>query len=462
MEKGAVEMEGYKIVNDQGQEAWWDGQNVTPINQFTPKQRAEVQQQGQLLLTNPQAAMEQELAHPSPNLSLSDIKEQPPVGSPPPKPTFTPPPVNVSPGQVLEKLNAPVDYLGDVAGRAVQNAIGPTEHPTLSDVGGALTKAVTQYALPGIALKGLGAVANLAGHIVPGVQGGRMEHLISETQNALQSGLSKAQKSEAGFERAFNARGEGRVPLSNTLKTINDMQAREAEHGIQGGVGGDLQRLEDAIRKKSGAPTLNWIDDEMTRVGEKTKAVQGVKPDKAYQQVYGAMVKDLESGQGITLRAKDEAVRRRKGFEDVIDEFNNLVKTKRGQEGATDINANQLIDKLKKKDFLRESLRDEDWKEITPLLSKLADTAALPPARGVRFGSGRAAALGGGAYALGGPAAGGAVAFLDYSVGHLMMTRTGRQLVKSVLEMPGLPSAAKINAINSIGRLAGKALEQGD
>jgi len=175
-----------------------------------------------------------------------------------------------------------------------------------------------------------------------------------------------------------------------------------------------------------------------------------------------AKVDVSSSGAGFAMREADRATRRVKGFEKLTDEFNNLVKMKRGQAGAEDINANQLINKLKNDEFLKGSLKEDDWKEITPLLQKMADLPVLPPAAGVRYGSGRAIARGSLAgtagYALGGPGTAGAVmtgwTALDYGTSQMLMTKTGRSMVKAVLDSKAYEPSQKLNILNGLARLA--------
>ncbi len=369
--------------------------------------------------------------------------------------------------KVMETLNAPIEAGATAAGRYVQGKVEPVLGGTASDIAGALTKEGLQFLGPQALSTGARLAAKGAAMIAPGAQGGKMESLISKAKEGLQSGLGTAQRSEAGYTRVFDKNTGGKIPIPQTQSTVQDILANEASHGVKGSGMTDIESLQNAIHKQSGAPTMGWLDNEMTRIGEKTRAVQGVNPDPMYQRVYGSMIQDLEkapSGKGILLRAKDEAVRRRKGFEDVIDEFNNMVMTKRGTAGAQDINANRLGDKLKRDEFLQKSLTPEDWKDIEPLLTKLADTASLPAGKGVSYGSGRALARG----AVAGSAAAmlggspyvwaGATTALDYATGHLLMTKTGRSLIKAVLESKAYEPSQKMNIINGMGRLAEKGI----
>lgn len=452
---------GRLVTNEKtGGKALWDGKNLTPVKiDIDPKQPTAAADQ----------AMMQKLASPQ-DIALKTSS----TGFAPAQPQ--------SPLQVMETLNAPFDLAGDVAGRAVQNLVDPVKNPMLSDVAGGLTKAAIQYAGPQMVTTGVKGALKLATMMAPGAQGGKMESLIGKTQGAMESGLSRAQKSQAGFERAVSKIPEGsRTPLTNTLSTLDKLIASEEAAGIKDATFlRDAKRIRDKIQ--SGTKDLRWVDAELTRIGKKTKAVLGVDANPGYKQLFAAMADDLErptraaapltqpikevGSRGVVVRAKDQAIRRTKGFEDLIDEFNNLVKTKRGQAGAQDINANQLMDKLKKNEFLTESLRPEDWKEITPLLTKLADTAALPAARGVGYGSGRAlsrgAIAGGIASMTGMDPLTTAAAFtgIDYATGHLLMTRSGRSMVKAVLEMKAYSPSQKLNIINGMGLLAEKSINK--
>jgi hypothetical protein len=460
------------------------------------------------------------------------------------------------------------------AGRAVQSAVEPYIGGTGSDIAGAVTQEALNYVLPQAGSTGVRLAAKGLARLLPGAQGGKMERLIGKTGTQLEELLARGKRSEAGYQRAVNKIPAGdTAPLSNTMKAVEAIIADEKAHGIKDkALLKDAESLKAMIEANAGAPALSWIDNELTRVGEKTKAVKGVEANPAYKRLFGAMASDLEStkpqslgtytefgkpsvrtvgepasksqivtgrytdrgaptvrtvgakeftattpsgpygdsltsrgaesqiiesgtprqvditqdvflpstqrtvadlgsprqvervatpsGRGTVIRARDEASRRRMGIETVIDEFNKMVKTKRGSNGAQDINANQLSDKLRKNEFLQDSLRPEDWKEVEPLLEKLADTAALPPPSGASYGSGRAMArgsvAGGLSYLFGGNpvTTAAAVTGIDYAVGHALMTKTGRKLIKGVLEMDGLERSQKLNLINATARLA--------
>ena len=211
-----------------------------------------------------------------------------------------------------------------------------------------------------------------------------------------------------------------------------------------------------------------------TTPGVKTSITQWPQPkqvERIAQQTGKTNLKYLQDPEfaakgevchGELLRLKDEAIRRSKGFDEVIKEFNNMIQVKRGTEGAKDINAARLMDKLQRKKFLQESLNTEDWQEIEPILTKLANTAALPAGKGATYGSGRALArgslAGGAAWMLGGnPAAwASGVTGLDWAVGQFLMKEKGRNIVKAILDMPGYESSQKFNIINGLARLAEK------
>ena len=540
-------MEGRVVTNEStGELAIWDGKNLNPLPGkvvTNEKTGAKALWDGKSLMpvkididpNQPTAKADKAVADKL--LSPEDLAlKTSPQG-------FSPAPVQ-SPIQVMETLNAPIDYVGDVAGRAVQNLIDPVKNPTLSDVGGGLTKAAIQYFGPQAIATGARLAAKAATALAPGAQGGRMESLIGKTDDTMQGLLGKAQKSEVGFGRAVSNIPAGtRTKLPATARTLDNLIASEEAAGMK-----DATFLRDAkaLRKKIiDNKDLRWVDGELTRIGAKTKAVMGTQANPGYKAIFAAMADDLErptavaakpgpvrtlgtnieeiggggmtgnptakvrmpngemwqpaelppssvrppsatimrpgavepaapaaapvkevGSRGVVIRAKDEAIRRRKGIEDVIDEFNNLVKTKRGQAGAQDINANQLMDKLRKNDFLQASLRKEDWDEITPLLEKLADTAALPAARGVSYGSGRAlsrGAIAGGIASMTGldpMTTAGAVTAIDYATGHLLMTRNGRSLVKAVLESKFYEPSQKLNIINGMGLLAEKGINK--
>lgn len=165
------------------------------------------------------------------------------------------------------------------------------------------------------------------------------------------------------------------------------------------------------------------------------------------------------SGAGGLVRQKDIAYRRMAGWQDLTDEFEKLAKHKRGMAGAEDINANQLIDRLKQKEFLRESLTPEDWKDVQVIFSKIADMAALPPPRGAMFGAGRFAGTAGGVASpltlmgvepMTAAAIGGTTAALADISRLLLPSRIGRKLVRSVLESGPLDQ----NKINFLAQAA--------
>lgn len=351
-------------------------------------------------------------------------------------------------------------------GRGAQRLSEPYIGGTGSDVVGALTQETARYFGPQALSTGGRLVAKAAAMLAPGSQGGKIESLIGKTRTALDAGKLSADKSRAGFEKVTERNASTKVPLPNTLKTIDEIGNESRSTGLASP--SDIQEVASAIRSQAGAPTLGVVDKQLTAVGKKTKAVLGQDADPAYKRVFAAMVDDLEkapSGKGVVLRAKDEAVRRSLGWNDVIDEFNSMVKMKRGLSGFEDINANQLMDKLRKNEFLQKSLPKEDWEQVTPILKKLADTAAAPPPRGASFGAGRAATFGGGAMLMGlPPAIAAGMGVLDYGVGHLLMTSKGRSLVKTILDAKAYEPSQKLNILNGMGRLAVKGYEatQGD
>lgn len=499
---------------------------------------------------------------------------------------------------IVHAINAVPEYLGTEAGKYVQSKVEPVLGGTASDIAGALTKEALQFFGPQAASTGLRGLLKGAALIAPGAQGGRIEHLISKSGQGLDDLLGRTKQSAEGFERAVgNIPAKDVTPLTNTIKTLEDLIGRERAHGIKDtGFLNDAETLLATIKASDGAPSLQWIDGELSRIGKKTKAVQGLDANPGYKRLFGAMAKDLEntapasagqrtvqvprnptqpavpqgsetewfdkllgkstpmdvvesrrpiavnertfprpnypymldpmenaaqsrvqqidvpglgkvsingtgvtrnapvysepalvdtlieksafqpnrsaeltkpqtveniinpSGRGAVIRAKDEALRRNMGVETIVDEFNNLVKTKRGSSGATDINANQLMDKLRKNEFLQKSLRPEDWKEIDPILSKLADVAALPPPSGVSFGSGRAmtrgAVAGTLAHLVGGDpyATAGFATALDYGVGQMLMTRQGRSTIKKVLDMGLVEKSQTVNILNAVAR----------
>jgi len=451
---------------------------------------------------------------------------------------------------IVHALNAVPEYVGTEAGKYVQSAVEPYVGGTGSDIAGALVKEGIQFFGPqvgsSLARMGLKTLAKVA----PGAQGGKMERLIGQTEKSLQGMLDKTGRSQAGYQRAVDKIPAGdTTPLANTLTTLDNLIAKERAHGITDArFLHDAEALKKEILSRGSAPDLKWIDGELTRIGEKTKAViQGQPSNPGYKTLFASMAKDLESnaprsggtftkydpvnkrfggqtvatdvqnpastdiavsriapglplqartvpkaaqanttdsftvpqgqistmenpqmmerllkpsGRGTVIRAKDEAMRRNFGMEQVVDEFNKMVRTKRGTAGAEDINANQLMDKLKKNEFLQGSLRAEDWQEIEPILAKLADTAALPPPAGASFGSGRAMArgsvAGGLAYLFGGDpvSTGAAVTGLDYLAGHMLMSKKGRETISKILDMNTLEKSQKLNLINAAARMA--------
>ena len=404
-------------------------------------------------------------------------------------------------GAIVHAINAAPEAIGQAAGHAVQSAVEPYIGGTGSDIAGALTSEGLQYFGPQALGTGARLGAKALAHVLPGTQGGKMESLISKTGEALQSGLGRAQRSQQGFERAVGKIPAGEsTPLRNTRNAIDQILAEDRAHNMQSPVGADAQRIAGLIDKAGGSKTLSWIDEELTNIGEKTKQVLGQpNPDPRYKQLFAAMSNDLEntkpvfrewqqvnanenatkakmvpagqphgalgetlpaSGRGIVIKAKDQAVRRTKGYEDIIDEFNALVKTKRGLGGAQDINGNQLIDRLRKNEFLQGSLQESDWKELQPILEKLADAKPLPPPGGSNYGSGptlKRAAIAGGVGSFFGLAPGAAavgVTALHSGVGHMLMTKEGRSLVKYVLESDAVEKSQKWNVLNAMARTA--------
>lgn len=379
---------------------------------------------------------------------------------------------------VMDTLNKPFQVVGDVAGKAVQDVIDPVQNPNLSAAAGALTNAAVQTFAPGAVARGGQMVTKGVVSILPGSQAAKMEGAIDSTRGVLASKSETAAKRTAGFERAVSKIPAGeQSPLPKTLQAIDRLISKESGAAIKdGGLLGDLNALKSTINANNDQHSLGWIDSELTRIGQKTKSVQGQQANPAYKELFAAMADDLESttkansgratvtptGRGAVIRAKDKTIRNEKGWEDLTEEFEKLVKTKRGMGGQEDINANQLLDKLKNKPFLKESLRPEDWKDVEVIFKKLADMAPLPPPRGAMFGAGRFAGTAGGiaspltlmgvdpgtAMAVGGTTAAAA------DVLRLLLPRPwGRKALRAVLESGPL-NQAKIDSLNQIARLA--------
>lgn len=167
-----------------------------------------------------------------------------------------------SQSQVMETLNAPIDYVGDVAGHAVQNLIDPVKNPTLSDIGGGLTKAAIQYFGPQALSTGARLAAKGAVMLAPGAQGGKMESLIGQTQQRLQGLKTTAEKSQAGFERVVDKIPQNDIaPLTNTTTAVNDLIRSETAHGIKDSAFlNDLKEIKSKIDSAGGAQSLHWID----------------------------------------------------------------------------------------------------------------------------------------------------------------------------------------------------------
>jgi hypothetical protein len=460
------------------------------------------------------------------------------------------PPAMPSQMKIMETLNAPIEAAGNAAGHYVQSKVEPLLGGTASDIAGALTKEGLQFLGPQALSTGARLGLKLAAKLAPGAQGGRMESLIGKAQEGLYGGLSKAKVNQTELTGLVNKIPESSTaPLPNTRATLEKLIAAEEGHTSEEGVLPALKKLKGLIDTDEGVKSIQWIDAELSRIGDKTGMVKGQEGKKVWKSLFASMAKDLENTQpmkqapytdwgaptikqigqkevvttqpkppyaaqsydikttepgtqtslmqwgqpkqvertaqqtgttnlqylqdpklaakgeishGELVRTKDKAYRRASGFQDVIDEFNNMVMTKRGTGGAQDINANRLGDKLKRDEFLQKSLQPEDWKDIEPLLAELADTAALPAGKGASYGSGRALARGSvaalGAAALGGnPYTWGAgVTALDYGVGYLLMKPTGRSLIKAVLESKAYEPSQKFNIINGMGRLAEK------
>ena len=202
---------------------------------------------------------------------------------------------------VMETLNAPIDYLGDIAGKQVQSWIDPVKNPTLSDIGGGLTKAAIQYAGPqGLStIARLGAKAAVGSRVFGGTQGGRMESLIGKTQGALESGLGEAQTKENWLRRMANLSANDTSPLPNTSSVIEDIIGHATSHKITDSPSAkDARRLQDLI-KENPRQALSWINDELTAAGKKTGSVEGATPQdyKNYKRIFAGLAQDMENRQ---------------------------------------------------------------------------------------------------------------------------------------------------------------------
>lgn len=354
-------------------------------------------------------------------------------------------------GELTEKL-APTIGAGPAA--AVGTAVGTPIEALISGVGTplkTLSPALARLFPGGVGGKGA-AIAEQAGKglvkRIPGAQAAQMEAAIDTTRGALEGKTAAATGRAGALQGQVNAIPETETaPLARTLRALDDIIADEVSHGMQDKtLLRDAKRLKQVIEESGGNPPLAWIDKELSRIGEKTKAVLGTKTNPAYKKLFGSMADDLEgspSGLGQTIRIRDKALREQFGWEDLTDEFENLVKTKKGMEGAQDVNTAQLLNKLKRKDFLMESLNPDDWKDVEVIFKKIADMPALPPPKGVMAGSYRALTTGGGgaalATALGADPAtagivGGGLMALERLSMTLLPSRVGRKLVRGVLE----------------------------
>lgn len=448
-------------------------------------------------------------------------------------------------GNLAEKL-AP--KIGDIPAAAVGTAVGTPIEFLLSG-GGSLGKQVPSLTrlLPGGIAGKAASIAEQAGKGIlkrlPGSQAAQMEAAIDETRGALAGKTDAATSRARELQSAVSAIPEGeRTPLNKTLEAIKEIITDETTHGIQDrGLLHDAERLREVIRKSSGEPSLQWIDKELSRIGEKTKAVKGVEANPAYKKLFGAMASDLEEAgtaaikkpvpiaaeptprvlpssdpnfvgragakgerqriadilleqrankagrtveeqraielanspaagapiekppmvqppiveappvdnltpkprYGKMIRDRDKALREQFGWEDLTDEFNKLVRGKKGMEGAEDVNTAHLMNKLKRKEFLMDSLNPSDWKDIEVIFKKIADMPALPPPKGVMAGSYRALTTGGGGAALAtllgadpttAGIVGGGLMALERASMTLLPSRVGRKLVRSVLE----------------------------
>lgn len=451
---------------------------------------------------------------------------------------MTLPPPDQGPGAAMvHAVNAVPEAIGnkvgDLAAQGVEKITGPQQGVyTPANIVGSIAKEATQWFGPQVLSTGARLVGKGLASVLPGAQGGQMESLIGKTQEALTKGTEAARASETGYRMAANSIPATEMATTpNTEKVLDQIISEDKAHGLTTAAGTEAQRIKSLLAEKP--RNLHWLNEEMTRIGGKTKAVLGQEaPDPRFKQLFAAMATDMEtpatqtktlfpkgvksienvavqpsttpppsrvgtsagyplpgqapsapivtakteftptgtpanvdvssSGAGFTMREADRATRRTKGWEKLTDEFNDLVKMKRGQAGQQDINANQLLNKLKGDEYLKNSLTEQDWKEVTPLLQKLADTAVLPSPKGASFGSGRALTIGsliGAPVSLAaGPAAGAMVgsgaAALNYGVGRLLMTQKGRSLVKAVLDSSAYEGSQKLNIVNGLARLA--------
>lgn len=438
-------------------------------------------------------------------------------------------------------INAPFEAAGTGAGQLVQGAVEPYIGGRGADIAGALTSGTIQTLGPGLILRGGQLAAKGLGAMLPGSQAGKMEGAIEKARTSLKFGTEKASGEFLTKAGALEkVPGSDVVPLNGTRRILNAIIAEAESHGQTPGTSGFLsyaKDLRERIAGSGGAPSVHWVDKELSQAGEMTKALKGGESHPGYKAIFRAMAGDLEnsapqtvpwkpsgsatarqqtlipqpsikrvvegsagqlsgpavqwkkivetpqpskvvtefgevgypvqreitpSGAGGLVRQKDIAYRRMAGWDDLTDEFEKLVKTKRGMGGAEDINANQLLDRLKQKEFLRESLRPEDWKDVEVIFKKIADMAPLPPPRGAMFGAGRFAGTVGGiasplalmgvdpgtAMAVGGTAA----ALADVS--RLLLPRPwGRKALRAVLES-GPINQAKIDSLYQLARLA--------
>jgi len=389
--------------------------------------------------------------------------------------------------KALEALNVPFEMAGEAVKGLVQpplerglKAVAPFTLPRLiglekvtpeqeaatareiAEFPAEAASQAIQFFGPGKVVSGVQRGIKVAAKILPGSQVARMEGAIESTGRILTGKSTAATARFAQAKTALEPLKQQTTPLANLTQVLDDIIGTESQLSR---AAKDTEILRDAkslkaIIQQKEVMGIEQLDREISGIGEKVNALasQGKRVHRGYSQVFKALAQDLEGTEaGVKLLAKNKAYRQMKGMEEVQTLFDDMVKTKRGMSGAQDVNANQVLDKLKKKEFLLDSLPKEDLADVRAIFSKMGDLPMLPPPRGGMFGAGRfagttgVASLAAQGMGLDPLTTGLAVAGLADLSRFLLPSRIGRKALRAVLES-GPIDQNKINMLNAVAR----------
>ena len=363
---------------------------------------------------------------------------------------------------VLDVLDKPAQMVS----RGIENVsefMGAT--PWASGVAGEIGHQGAGFALPGKALTGLQKGGQFVASKLPGAQAAGIELGIDKLKAAIQRLIPST--SSSSIRNAALADPFKPVPLFKTFQALDDIVRAESKMSSPDLT---LLRVAENLRKKinAGGNKLGLADvqSELEDIGRLTNSLksQGQSVHPQFSRIFASMADSLKGiPEGAQLRKAARTYRKEQAIDELMDQVNKVMLYKRGT-GTQDINANRFLKSLENKDFLRESFDPGELDDVYAIAKKLVEMPALPPPRGVAYGSGLSLAAGGGVtgplMVMGvDPATAGGVGLMFGSTielsRRLLPTPTGRKILKSVLES-GPINERKVNVLALVARAMGE------